>query len=82
MGIFFVYIPEVVSLSGGILFILPIIAESRNVSSFQPGGATEHSVVIVPFTIGRGNRRGADRSSSNHDDFRTVADAGRYDEHG
>ena len=69
-------------MSGGILFILLIIAESRNVSSFQPGGATEHSVVIVPVAIGRGNRRGTDRSSSDHDDFRTVVDAGGYDEHG
>ena len=82
MGIFFVYILKSSVCLVVFYLFYRLLLKSRNVSSFQPGGATEHSVVIVPFTIGRGNRRGADRSSSNHDDFRTVADAGRYDEHG
>ena len=88
MGIFFVYIlKSSVCLVVFYLFYRLLLSREtfhrfNRFALFQPGGATEHSVVIVPFTIGRGNRRGADRSSSNHDDFRTVADAGRYDEHG
>ena len=59
-GNFLCLYTEVVSLSGGILFILPIIAESRNVSSFQQICIAWHFTFVLHCAVHGGNGKGAD----------------------
>lgn len=65
---------------GDILFVLSLVAGTRDVSSFQPFFIVGHFAVVLPIAFGRGKCEAGDGSAPDDADIGAVADDGRCSE--
>lgn len=80
MGLFFCLYTQIFCLPGDILFVLSLVAGTRDVSSFQPFFIVGHFAVVLPIAFGRGKCEAGDGSAPDDADIGAVADDGRCSE--